>query len=56
MLNPVIDIIETQIRHCCRTNTRYQAEIWYHKILDERSEWAGILGLHHGSMDKAEPQ
>jgi ATP-dependent Lhr-like helicase len=52
MLNPVIDIIESSNSTLLFTNTRYQAEIWYHKILDEKIEWAGILGLHHGSMDK----
>lgn len=52
MLNPVIDIIESSTSTLLFTNTRYQAEIWYHKILDEKIEWAGILGLHHGSMDK----
>lgn len=52
MLNPVIDIIENSNSTLLFTNTRYQAEIWYHKILDEKIEWAGTLGLHHGSMDK----
>jgi ATP-dependent Lhr-like helicase len=52
MLKPVIDIIESSNSTLLFTNTRYQAEIWYHKILDEKIEWAGILGLHHGSMDK----
>ena len=33
------------------TNTRAQAEIWYQMILDERPDWAGLVALHHGSLD-----
>lgn len=34
-------------------NTRAQAEIWYQAILHSRPDWAGVLGLHHGSIDRA---
>ncbi|HEX4856494.1 MAG TPA: ligase-associated DNA damage response DEXH box helicase [Limnobacter sp.] len=34
------------------TNTRSQAEIWYQALLDARPEYAGLLALHHGSLDK----
>lgn len=34
------------------TNTRYQAEKWYQEILGERPEWAGLIALHHGSLDQ----
>ena len=34
------------------TNTRSQTEIWYHAILDNRPDWAGVIALHHGSLDK----
>lgn len=33
------------------TNTRYQAEKWFQEILDARPEWAGLIALHHGSLD-----
>ncbi len=33
------------------TNTRAQAEIWYHAILDRYPEYAGIMAMHHGSLD-----
>jgi len=33
------------------TNTRSQAEIWYHAILDNYPEYAGIMAMHHGSLD-----
>jgi ATP-dependent Lhr-like helicase len=35
------------------TNTRSQAEIWYQLLLDARPDWAGLVALHHGSLDKA---
>ena len=33
------------------TNTRSQSELWYRALLEERPEWAGVLALHHGSLD-----
>jgi ATP-dependent Lhr-like helicase len=33
------------------TNTRSQSEIWYHAILDNYPEYAGIMAMHHGSLD-----
>lgn len=33
------------------TNTRAQSEIWYHAILDNYPEYAGIIAMHHGSLD-----
>ncbi|MES2565148.1 MAG: ligase-associated DNA damage response DEXH box helicase, partial [Pseudomonadota bacterium] len=33
------------------TNVRSQAEFWYRALLDERPDWAGLIGLHHGSLD-----
>jgi ATP-dependent helicase Lhr and Lhr-like helicase len=35
------------------TNTRSQAEIWYQLLLAARPDWAGLIALHHGSIDKA---
>jgi len=35
------------------TNTRAQAERWYQEILARKPEWAGLVALHHGSMDEA---
>jgi ATP-dependent Lhr-like helicase len=34
------------------TNTRSQAELWYQALLEARPEWAGLIALHHGSLDK----
>ena len=32
-------------------NTRSQAELWFHALLEARPDWAGELALHHGSLD-----
>ena len=34
------------------TNTRSQTELWYQAILKEAPELAGIMAMHHGSMDQ----
>jgi ATP-dependent Lhr-like helicase len=56
MLLPVVD----EIARCDErdatlvfTNVRSQAEIWYQLILEQRPDWAGLVALHHGSLDKA---
>lgn len=35
------------------TNTRNQAETWYRSILEEAPELAGVMALHHGSLEKS---
>lgn len=34
------------------TNTRAQAEIWYHHLLHLSPDLAGIMALHHGSLSQ----
>ncbi|MEA3114048.1 MAG: ATP-dependent helicase Lhr and Lhr-like helicase, partial [Caballeronia sp.] len=34
------------------TNTRSQAEVWYRALLEARPDWAGLIALHHGSLDQ----
>ncbi|MBY0467351.1 MAG: ligase-associated DNA damage response DEXH box helicase [Burkholderiaceae bacterium] len=53
MLQPVIAEIDRAATTLVFTNTRSQAEIWYQLLLRERPDWAGIVALHHGSLDKA---
>lgn len=36
------------------TNTRSQAERWYHAIKRTKPEWESLIGLHHGSLDRDE--
>lgn len=33
------------------TNTRSQTEIWYRVLLEKEPELAGLLAMHHGSLD-----
>ncbi len=51
MLQPVVREIESSGTTLVFTNTRSQAEIWYQMILQERPDWAGLVALHHGSLD-----
>ena len=52
MLEPVIDEIEQFNATLVFTNTRSQAELWYQNILEKRPDWAGVIALHHGSLDR----
>ncbi len=52
MLQPVVAEIEASSTALVFTNTRSQAEIWYQLLLQARPDWAGIVALHHGSLDK----
>jgi ATP-dependent Lhr-like helicase len=53
MLPQVIDEIASSSTTLVFTNTRSQAEIWYQAMLEARPEWAGLIALHHGSLDRA---
>jgi ATP-dependent helicase Lhr and Lhr-like helicase len=44
-----LDTTGTALVFC---NTRSQAELWYQALLEARPEWAGLIALHHGSLDK----
>lgn len=33
------------------TNVRSQTEIWYQKMMDKMPEYAGLVAMHHGSLD-----
>ena len=49
----VVDEIERSGPTLVFTNTRSQAEFWYQLLLAAKPEWAGLVALHHGSLDKA---
>jgi ATP-dependent helicase Lhr and Lhr-like helicase len=51
-VKPVADEIERAQSSLVFTNTRSQAEIWYRALLETKPEWAGLIALHHGSLDK----
>jgi ATP-dependent Lhr-like helicase len=52
MLAPVIEEIDRHATTLVFTNTRSQAELWYQHLLEARPDWAGLIALHHGSLDK----
>lgn len=52
LLPQVVAAIEEGRTALVFTNTRSQAELWYRAILGHRPEWAGVIALHHGSLDR----
>jgi len=51
MRDPVVSEIEASRTTLVFTNVRSQAEIWYQMLLQARPDWAGLVALHHGSLD-----
>jgi ATP-dependent Lhr-like helicase len=51
LLDRVIDIIEASKSVLIFCNVRSATEIWYQAIIDRRPDFAGIVALHHGSLD-----
>ena len=52
MAGAVVAEVETSGTTLIFTNTRSQAELWYQALLKLRPDWAGILAVHHGSMER----
>ncbi|CAN5202261.1 ligase-associated DNA damage response DEXH box helicase [soil metagenome] len=52
LLEAVAKEIESASTTLVFTNVRSQAEIWYRELLAIRPEWAGLIALHHGSLDR----
>ena len=48
----LIPIINNNSSTLIFTNTRSQCEIWYHHLINQYPELAGILAMHHGSIDR----
>ena len=53
MLHDVVAEIERSASTLVFTNTRSQAEIWYKELLRARPDWAGIVALHHASLERS---
>ncbi|MGF1555381.1 ligase-associated DNA damage response DEXH box helicase [Paucihalobacter sp.] len=51
MATKIIPIIHKHRTTLIFTNTRGQAELWYQIILEAAPELAGLLAIHHGSID-----
>lgn len=52
MLPQVIATIEQAASTLVFTNTRGQCETWYQALLAARPDWAGVIAIHHGSLDR----
>jgi ATP-dependent helicase Lhr and Lhr-like helicase len=52
LLPEVINAIEEGRTSLVFTNTRATAELWFQALLAARPDWAGVMALHHGSMDR----
>ena len=52
MLPQVIEEIDKSNTTLVFTNTRSQSEIWYQALIAARPDWAGVVALHHGSLDR----
>lgn len=51
LIDKVLPIIRKGQTTLLFTNTRSQTELWYQAILKAAPDLAGIMGMHHGSMD-----
>lgn len=52
LIEKVLPIIEESQSTLIFTNTRAQCEIWYQRLLEVAPDLAGIIAMHHGSIDR----
>ncbi len=52
MLPQVVAQIESSATSLVFTNTRSQSELWFQALLEAKPDWAGLMALHHGSLDR----
>ncbi|RPI19748.1 MAG: ligase-associated DNA damage response DEXH box helicase [Ignavibacteriae bacterium] len=52
LLPKIIPIIDASRTTLIFTNVRSQCEIWFQKLIDYHPELAGVIALHHGSIDR----
>ena len=52
LLDKVMQIVDRSATTLLFTNTRSQTEIWYRHVAERHPELAGLVALHHGSLDK----
>ncbi|WP_157270908.1 ligase-associated DNA damage response DEXH box helicase [Azohydromonas aeria] len=53
MLPAVVREIDAAATSLVFTNVRAQSEVWYQRLLEARPDWAGLIALHHGSLDRS---
>lgn len=54
MLKPLLEALEITRSTLIFTNTRRQAERWYQLLLGATPQYADLIALHHGSIERAE--
>ncbi len=52
LLPQVIDVVEQAGTTLLFTNTRSQAELWFHALVTAAPAWVDQLAIHHGSLDR----
>ena len=52
MVPYVVEAIEESSTCLIFCNTRSQTELWFQSILEVKPEWADVVALHHGSLDR----
>lgn len=52
MLDQLLPLLHQAKTTLIFTNTRGQAEIWYQRLLEREPELAGLIAIHHGSLDQ----
>ena len=52
LLPKILSIIEQSQSTLLFTNTRSQTEIWYQQLMDQAPELAGLVAMHHSSLDR----
>lgn len=53
LIHKILPIINNSTSTLIFTNTRAQCEIWYQKLLEVAPDLAGIIAMHHGSIDRS---
>jgi ATP-dependent helicase Lhr and Lhr-like helicase len=48
----VVPIVESERTSLIFINTRGMSETWYQTLLDVAPQWAGVIALHHGSIEQ----
>jgi len=52
-LKDVVKSVEVARSTLIFTNTRSQTEAWYRALLQAKPDWAGLIALHHGSLEQS---
>ncbi|MFK7922766.1 MAG: ligase-associated DNA damage response DEXH box helicase [Bacteroidia bacterium] len=52
MVDKIIPILKQSRSTLIFTNTRAQCEIWYQVLLEAYPDFAGVIAMHHGAIDR----